>query len=388
MLDNMRLALLDFRDRWTNHEMGSLEVHLDAAADWLLAAQRGTPDDGLAHSYDLRKRGWNPSYPETTGYAIETLYEYAQLRGRPEFAAAARRAALWEIEVQLPDGAVMAGMIDARPVTPTIFNTGQVLFGWAAALENEPEHAGFREALRRASDWLVTAMDPDGAWRKYPSPFGPPKESAYNTRSAFGLARAAEALGEPAYLEAAVRNVTYVAGQAQPNGFLPGNCLQRADRPLVHTIAYAIRGLLEVGARAGEQRFVDLAVLMSRGVAAAQRPDGRIPGRLDAQWQAAADWVCMTGNCQMALNWYRLIELGVTDEFRSHAAASNRFVMRLQDREHANPGIRGGVKGSHPIGAEYMRFRYPNWAAKFFMDALMREIRDGAARFGRQAKSF
>ena len=382
MIDSLRLRLTDIVDRWSAYEVGPLEEHLDAAAEWLLAAQKGTPDDGIAHSYDLRNKRWNASYPETTGYAIETMYEYARLRGRPEFAAAARRAALWEVEVQLPDGAVMAGMVDARPVTPTIFNTGQVLFGWAAALENETEDSGYTTALRRASDWLVAAMDKDGAWRKFTSPFGPPKESAYNTRSAFGLARAAEVLGEPAYLEAAVRNVEYVARLAHPNGFLPDNCLQRPDTPLVHTIAYSIRGLLEVGARADHSGLIDLAVLMSHGVAAAQRPDGDIPGRLDAQWQPAAEWVCMTGNCQMALNWYRLMELGITEEFQSNAQAANRFVMRLQDRNHSDPGIRGGVKGSHPIGGEYMRFRYPNWATKFFMDALMREIQAETTRVG------
>ena len=77
----------------------------------------------------------------------------------------------------------------------------------------------------------------------------------------------------------------------------------------------------------------------------------------------------------MALNWFRLSELGITDEFRANAVAANRFVMSLHNRVSANPGIRGGIKGSHPIGGEYMRFRYPNWAAKFFMDALMRELK-------------
>jgi hypothetical protein len=31
----------------------------------------------------------------------------------------------------------------------------------------------------------------------------------------------------------------------------------------------------------------------------------------------------------------------------------------------------GAIKGSHPIWGGYDPFRYPNWAAKFFADALM-----------------
>jgi hypothetical protein len=33
--------------------------------------------------------------------------------------------------------------------------------------------------------------------------------------------------------------------------------------------------------------------------------------------------------------------------------------------------MRGGIKGSHPIWGGYDPFRYPNWAAKFFIDAMM-----------------
>ena len=110
-----------------------IEEHLRAAADWLLLAQQATPDDGVAHSYDIRKKKWLASYPETTGYAIPTLYEYATHFNAPQYAAAATRMAIWESEIQLADGGVRAGNMDAEIIAPTIFNTGQVLFGWAKA---------------------------------------------------------------------------------------------------------------------------------------------------------------------------------------------------------------------------------------------------------------
>ncbi len=370
---NLKLAFWNWRDRSRRYPVVRLSAHLQSAADWLLAAQAGTPDDGLAHSYDLRTGRWNASYPETTGYAIETLYRYAQFSQQPRYAEAARKAADWEIAVQLPEGGVMAGKLDAPKVVPTIFNTGQVLFGWAAAIENETDNDKYKVALTRACDWLVTVMDADGAWRKYPSPFGPAKESSYNTRSAFGLARASQVLQRRDFLEAATRNVAYVAAKAQDNGFLPDNCLEHPERPLTHTIAYSIRGILEVGLAAQEDRFVRLALKMARAVAQVQQPDGAIPGRLDAQWRPTESWVCVTGVCQMALNWLRFSESGVTQEFNDHAVRANRYVMSLQDRIHMNDGIRGGIKGSHPVGGEYMQYRYPNWATKFFMDALLLE---------------
>ena len=347
---------------------------MESAARWLLRAQVSTLDDGFSHSFDVLRGTWLPSYPETTGYVIETLYEYAVLTGQAQYAEAARRAADWEISIQLPEGGVMAGTLDARPVVPTVFNTGQVIFGWLSAASYEPLSESYREAARRAADWLVAVMDADGAWRRFPSPYGTKGESAFNTRTAFGLACAGEALGDSRYLDAAVRQINYVVAQAADNGFLPNTCLQDSSRPLTHTIAYSIRGLLEVGAMSGRVEFVDLALRMARAVARVQRLDGGIPGRLDEHWQGRTRWVCLTGNSQMALNWLRFAKLGISMEFMDHAVAANRYVMALQDQTHSEPGIRGGIKGSHPIGAEYMSYRYPNWAAKFFLDALMLEL--------------
>jgi hypothetical protein len=53
---------------------------------------------------------------------------------------------------------------------------------------------------------------------------------------------------------------------------------------------------------------------------------------------------------------------------------ANRFIMGTQVLGTDEPGIRGGVKGSHPIWAEYAPFEYPNWAAKFLCDSLMLEL--------------
>ena len=36
-----------------------------------------------------------------------------------------------------------------------------------------------------------------------------------------------------------------------------------------------------------------------------------------------------------------------------------------------NPGIKGALAGSYPIWGGYFSYRYPNWATKFYADALM-----------------
>jgi len=43
-----------------------------------------------------------------------------------------------------------------------------------------------------------------------------------------------------------------------------------------------------------------------------------------------------------------------------------------QNRTSAEPGLRGGIKGSYPLDGEYGRYEVLNWATKFFVDALIR----------------
>lgn len=352
----------------------SIESHLKGAADWLLQAQRATPDDGVAHSYDIRAGKWLASYPETTGYAIPTLFDYARYYNAPQYAEAARRMTAWECAIQLPDGAVRAGTMDAEVVAPTIFNTGQALFGWAKAYV-ETGDAQFKRSLIRAADWLVAAQDDDGAWRRFSSPFTTSKLNSYNTRSAFGLARTFDAVGDNRYLVAAVANVDWTLSRAQANGWLPNNCLTENHdlTALTHTIAYSIRGILEVGVAAGKTDYIERALAMAKAVARRQRPDGALPAYYTPDWETSVKWSCVTGNSQMAINWLRLAQLTGEKSLMQHAVRANRFNMSVQNLVTEDRNIRGAMKGSHPINGGYMTYRYPNWAAKFFMDGLMLE---------------
>lgn len=346
---------------------------LDAAADWLARAQDVTGCGGVSAYYDAEKRRWAGAYPETTGYIIPTLFRYAAMSGRNAYRDRAIAMAAWESEIQFPDGGVLAGTLDATRAVPTIFNTGQVLFGWLSAWQ----HTGdlrFRDSAIRAADWLVAAQDPDGAWRRFASPFAAHALNAYNTRVAFALARMGRALDVPEYLDAATRNVDWALTQTRPNGWLENNDLEDRQRPLTHTIAYAIRGILEVGLLASDSRFVDAATRMARAVAATQRRDGALPGRLDADWKPASRWTCLTGNVQMAIIWQRLAKETGDISLRPAAESANRFVMSIQDPMLPDDQIRGAIPGSHPRKGGYMRHRYPNWAAKFFMDALMLQL--------------
>jgi hypothetical protein len=349
---------------------------LEAAAQWIARAQDATGSGGVSAYYDTAKRAWAGAYPETTGYIIPTLLRYAAVTGNAEWRERALRMAVWEADIQLPEGGVRAGTMDATQIAPTIFNTGQVLFGWLAAWRESGEMR-FRDCAVRAADWLLAAQDPDGAWRRFASPFAAHTINTYNTRVAYALALAARDLGESRYADAASRNVAWALTQMRPNGWLDNNDLEDNAKPLTHTIAYATRGILEVGLLTANSTFVDAACRTARSVVQTQRTDGALPGRLDAQWQPAARWSCVTGNAQMAIIWQRLAAETGEQSWKAPAQRANHFNLSIQNVSATDEAVRGGIPGSYPRSGGYMKNRYPNWAAKFFMDALMLQLDAG-----------
>lgn len=343
---------------------------LKAAAEWLARAQDATGCGGVSAYYDLTTRKWVGAYPETTGYIIPTLFRYAEVSGQREYRERAIRMAEWESSIQFPEGGVRAGTLDAKQVVPTIFNTGQVLFGWLSAWQST-QNTRFRDSAARAADWLTAAQGGDGAWRRFASPFAKHTLNTYNTRVAFALAEASRILATPSYLDAAVSNVEWALTQMRPNGWLDNNDLEDNARPLTHTIAYATRGILEVGLIADRSDFVDAAARIAHAVAQTARHDGALPGRLDARWKSAARWTCVTGNAQMAIIWQRLAAVTADGSWNQTASDANHFNLSAQVLTATDTGVRGGFPGSQPLKGGYMKNRYPNWAAKFCMDAIM-----------------
>src|SRR5262249_55521680 len=114
MIDLIRLSVSD----WLGlpHETGTPEEHLYAAMRWLCRAEDMAQGGGVARGYTLKyqstykKAGWLPPYPETTGYIIETFYDFGARTNQATYAERARRMAKWESEVQMESGAVQGAV--------------------------------------------------------------------------------------------------------------------------------------------------------------------------------------------------------------------------------------------------------------------------------------
>jgi uncharacterized protein YyaL (SSP411 family) len=353
---------------------------LEAAIAWLFRAQDAAGNGGVARGYSLVRTqgfgpaGWQPAYPETTGYIIPTLFDYAHMTGREEAFARAVRMAEWECKVQMASGAVQGGTIDHEQ-SPAIFNTGQVIFGWIRAWR-ETDDARYLESAVRAGDYLVSQQDPDGAWRKNLSRFASHEMPSYtyNTRTAWALFSLASFSGNAAYRDAATRNVEHALTEQTANGFFRNNCLDDSERALLHTISYCLRGILEVGAAIPDHRFLDSVVRATHPLIGAVRRNGSLPGRFDPRWKAAARWSCLTGNSQFALVLGRLHQVVGGDLYLDALRRINRFQRSVQILRPSRPEVHGSILGSYPVHGRYAQFEIPSWAVKFFIDALLIEI--------------
>lgn len=349
--------------------------HLREALAWLARAQ-DAGQGGIARGYSLARvpgigpRGWQAAYPETTGYIIPTLYAAAWIEDRPDLAERATRAAYWELTVQQESGALPAGMV-GQGTAPAVFNTGQVIFGWLCAFQETGDPA-FADAVYRAAGWLCREQDSDGTWRRGNSPFADPGATRYNARTAWALVAAGHRLGRPDFTAAGARALHAVKGVQLENGWFPECCLDDPARPLTHTLAYTVQGLLEGGLLLGDPELVASAVRAARSLTTVLGLDGHLPGRLDSDWRPATTWSCLTGSAQMAVIWSRIDEHDPDVAWRAAAGAAIGFLKRTQNRTAADPGLRGGIKGSAPVTGAYGRHQVLSWATKFLVDGLLR----------------
>jgi hypothetical protein len=353
----------------------SNKTHLNAAMDWLCRSQdiSGCAGSSASYGFDC---GWAPPYPETTGYIISTFLRYAAFVNDDNFLERAKQMGDWEIDIQLPSGAVRGGSgINDYPI---VFNTGMVILGWTDLYQ----HTGYDRYLSaslKAADWLCLNIDTDGKWSKFTYNKIP---HAYHSRVSWSLLEVYKHTNNSKYKDAAIRNINWVLSLVNENGWIEEMGFYRGETPLTHTIAYTYRGLLECSFFLDEEMKLKIQNIVKR---AAERimhiyeakKNGPfktlklLPGRINNKWHSSAIFSCLTGNAQIAIIWLKIYQLNRNERYLNAAVKIIDQLKRTQNLKSTNPGIRGGMAGSYPIWGSYMRFSYPNWAVKFYADALM-----------------
>jgi uncharacterized protein YyaL (SSP411 family) len=369
----MRVLIEDLLGRPSRTE--NSRRHLDAAIAWMCHAQDVCGGRGVSAGFAFM-HGWFPPYPETTGYIIPTFYDYGHLTGNEMYFDRARRMADWEIEVQLPSGAVMGSVYrgPGHEAHPVVFNTGQVILGWCRAY-SETGDARYLSAAKRAGDWLVSVQSKDGAWR-LTGPVTETQVHAYDVRTAWSLLEIDALAKNEIYAAAAKRNLDWTLAQQHENGWYENNAFFANSKwtvPLTHTIAYVMEGFIESWRLTGVRSYFDAAHKTGEKLMRIFELRRYLAGEFDKSWKTSAKYSCLTGDAQVAGVWLQLFRATKDTRFLSSALKLSDFVKASQNLRSLHPGLRGGVKGSQPISGKYTPYTYVNWGAKFLADTLMLE---------------
>lgn len=349
----------------------------DAAAAWLIRAQNATPDGGVSYGYFpvSGARGWDVSYPETTGYIITSFVKYAHETAQPKLIERAQRMALWEAEVQMSCGAVQGGKVTTPDnQTAAAFNTGMVLDGFVSILLQRNDTT-IERAAYRAANFLVADLTDEGLFQTNGTFVNAAKVKLFNVLCAWALYRFGELTGDVIYRNAAISSVEGALRFMTTNGWLRANCLSDSRRPLTHTIGYSLQGILEVGALADRDDFLAAAQKTFDPILTRIQPNGFLAGRFDADWRPKVRWSCLTGSAQLAIIGYRLGELFDENRYIHAADLMVNFLKATQRMDTGNPAIDGALPGSFPILGNYMKGGYPNWATKYLLDALILQMK-------------
>jgi hypothetical protein len=367
----------------TNYMRGQLfpehtdEKHLEAVMQWLCLAQDVCHGRGTSAVYDLKK-GWGGAYPETSGYIIATYLAYADFTGDENYIRRAIEIGDWEIDIQTPGG----GILSSLEVSYTrVFNTGQVILGWCVLYERTNNDKYLKAALR-AGEYLLNLQETDGSWKK-DTYCG---ARTYHSRIDWALLRLALLSGEQRFAETAYKNLKWVLSQQKENGWFD-NCGFNNDNPITHVLEYTLKGLLECHImnvpEIGQLNILPLVIKTADALCAAipkysvKGVSGMVPTSFDRNWQST-DWhSCLTGNAQLASFFFRLAYTTNSDNYTKIAELILQATKRTQTVETTFAPIRGAIAGTYPLYHGYVANGYPNWAAKFFADALLMKIQYG-----------
>lgn len=77
----------------------------------------------------------------------------------------------------------------------------------------------------------------------------------------------------------------------------------------------------------------------------------------------------------MTLIWFRLHGLSRNLRLVNAALKAIDLVKLAQPRGNPNPSLFGGIPGSDPVHGSYIEGAVPNWAAKYFIEALLEKRR-------------
>jgi hypothetical protein len=350
------------------------ELHLKAAISWLLNANDKVHQKGIPGFYSLVE-GWYSSYPETTGYLIETFLNYYHQSKDENILNLAIKMADWEIDIQLPSGAVRGFCLKSGlSEKPMIFDSGQVIIGWNA-LYKFTKDTKYLESSIRAAHWTATNQNHQCLWDKfvYKNHCG-----TYFSRVAFALIETAILSNREDLFSTGTKFMNWVLSQQNENGYFDNVGFLPEKMSFIHNISYTLEGLILTASTANilipeltDKYFKSVEITLDSLLSIFSKHQ-TFYGEYKNDWTATSkQYIGLPGLAQIAWCYFRMFQVTNKNAYFTTANELIRIIKKTQILDTKNKSIYGGIFGSFPIWGKYQRWRIVSWGAKFFIDALL-----------------
>ena len=345
----------------------SYRYHLKITADWIQKSFHNNSGGSSAHYADFL--GWSKSYPETTGYIITTLIELSKFYNNQTYYNQAVNAGNWLQTLQNKDGSFPSGLINKNETNPpSVFNTGQIIDG-LTELYLYDSNTKWLMMAENAANWLCNTLNEDGFWDKgnYKSKFNP----SYYSQVAWPILKVYKINNSDLLKNSSKIVLSNISRRLLKNGVINDWGFEKNSPAFTHTIAYTIRGFIEsaIILNDWENFGSPIEKSINKLYRQAEINAGALPGMYDNNWKPDKSFVCLTGNAQIAICFLRYEKM-FPDLRLVNASIKLVDYVCNQQKKLKNYKL-GSVAGSKPLWGKYMKFRYPNWAAKYHADSLI-----------------
>jgi uncharacterized protein YyaL (SSP411 family) len=348
---------------------------------WILASFDATPDNGSSAYFHVTN-DWQSSYPETTGYLIPTMLEYAEYMNDNDLQKRAYLAAQWLVEIQMKCGGWEGGQV-GKGNEPRVFNTAMILDGLVAVYQ----HSGNEEFLESAIcgyNWLVSVLDDNGTFTKYNVSEG----GSFDLLTLACMCRVGQYLDQidTRILDSVKRHKSFQASNSWWS-----NCNFKSSYPntaLLHHLGYTLDGLLIIDEILGTSQNLESVRKTALKLLSLLEVNLKLPAYILNDWSIYYDLgikakkysMCLTGNSQIAIVFLKLSKL--LDDLRFANAAYKLIDINksISNRKFGHSGLDYGLSGSYPIFGNYQKFQFVNWAAKYHAESILLAIDKSKSR--------
>jgi hypothetical protein len=136
-----------------------------------------------------------------------------------------------------------------------------------------------------------------------------------------------------------------------------------------------LQGLIEIHCISGRASYLAAVRRAAERIVSVYGAKRYLASEIGENWEFLARHLCLTGYAQLAIVFFRLYGLDGDKRFLDVGLNLLDDVAATQNVMSPAKPYYGGIKGSFPIYGRYATLQYPNWATKFFIDALLAKRR-------------